>query len=1109
MIRLHVLGSLALSRDDGTEIVSVLAQTKRVALLAYLAASPAAYHRRDVLLAMFWPEQDDARGREALNTAISFLRRELGRNAIMSRGLDEIGLNAEMCWSDVGAFRAAFDVLSFAEALALYRGDLLDGFHADNAGPFEDWLERVRAQLRFDAARAARAAAEERERSQHHTTAISCARRALELSDDDERVLRQLLELLDRLGDRTGALVAYEAFERRLAEEFSAEPSAETRALIGRIRARQAIAASESQASNGGSSAKSTPWVIEREIGRGGMATVYLARDTAHDRPVALKMMRPELLSSGAERFLREIRITARLAHPRILPLIDSGVREGAPYLVTPYIEGESLRERLRRVGTVSTREALDLATQIAEALDYAHRSGVIHCDIKPENILLADEQVVVADFGVARAVGADAGMREVVGSHGYMSPEQLDPNGVLDARSDLYSLGCVVTEAICGAVPRDALHADEMLANRGAPERFRRLVGDCLAREKERRPPSAALLLDRLRLIIREMDAERTRPNATRHTQTGRRATRWKTMRRLAAAGGISGIAVLASVLWPSRRAPSASGPSTRRQVTHSGLAIDPALSPDGQTLAFVEGQICGNGNFSCGRSLVVQDLGGGQTSLLARGTLINHPKWNPAGGAVLFQDTRVVGAADTTPGEYLVSWLGGTPQRVGPGTAASFSTRGDTVVLASVPNDTARLRFLRTADLEVLDSATVPSIHGPYTVSDLDWSPDGRWLVLLVYRGQRERRLFLVSRRGGMVTDSTTVPGRQLVRWVRGGDAVLLLLQGGATDDRVFRRGVDRRTGHFTSDTATLVEIPGGGPTFDVSRDGKTLVFASEASTPTELTAIERVGDRVTSRSLKSFTGSSNSPVLSPDGRTIAWSHSDPRGANLYLIPFDSGAERRLTNGQYFDSPVWLRDQRLVLKNGLGGPNQLVVVNPSDAQPRPFGPAQYTSGNPWYLQWLDDSLYALEQMNPHRLLILDSGGSTRDSLAVPDSLGQLLTVTPDRQQIWFLQLKRGRVYSLDRRTKLVKVAFDPPRNSLPLGWADDGYVLVMRPKGTASSPTLSRVNSDGTFRQIAILPTGCGGVSMSRDGTRLVCMKRDAKRSDIWLQRGLDLGR
>jgi len=328
------------------------------------------------------------------------------------------------------------------------------------------------------------------------------------------------------------------------------------------------------------------------------MATVYLARDTAHDRPVALKMMRPDLLSSGAARFLREIRITARLAHPRILPLIDSGVREGAPYLVTPYIDGESLRDQLGRVGTISTRQALDLATQIAEALDYAHRSGVIHCDIKPENILLADGQVVVADFGVARAVGAHPGTTEVVGSPGYMSPEQLDRNGVLDARTDLYSLGCVVTEAICGTVPRDALHADEMLANRGAPERFRLLVGDCLARDKERRPRSAALLLDRLRPVIREMDAELTPPNANAHALSGRRATRWKTIPRFAVAGGVLGIAVLAT-LWPSRRSPSASAPPTRLQVTHTGMASGPALSPDGQTIAFVEGEICRNVTF------------------------------------------------------------------------------------------------------------------------------------------------------------------------------------------------------------------------------------------------------------------------------------------------------------------------------------------------------------------------------------------------------------------------------------------------------------------------------------------------------------------------------
>lgn len=314
MIRLRVLGSLEL-RDDRRELLTVLAQPKRFALLAYLAAgSPTRFHRRDRLLALFWPELEGGRARDALNAAVSFLRRELGRDVLAKRGGDEIGLDTAACWSDVSAFHAALDAGRYDEALALYRGDLLDGFFTDGAAPFHEWLERKRAQLRADAARAARALADQREREENFTTAVSCARRAVELSDSDERVLRHLLEMLERLGDRAGALLAYEAFERRLASELETEPSAETRALIARIRSRPSIGAAMELAPVRASEPSSSGlrgWRVERELGRGGMATVYLARDAAHGRHVALKIMRPELvLSAGIERFLHEIEIS-------------------------------------------------------------------------------------------------------------------------------------------------------------------------------------------------------------------------------------------------------------------------------------------------------------------------------------------------------------------------------------------------------------------------------------------------------------------------------------------------------------------------------------------------------------------------------------------------------------------------------------------------------------------------------------------------------------------------------------------------------------------------------------------------------------------------------
>jgi serine/threonine-protein kinase len=175
---------------------------------------------------------------------------------------------------------------------------------------------------------------------------------------------------------------------------------------------------------------------IERELGRGGMATVYLARDLKHDRLVAVKLLRPELATgSGPERFLREIRLTAGLQHPHILPLLDSGtLGDGpggqCPYYVMPYVEGESLRQRLDREQQLPLEDALRIARSVASALGYAHARGVVHRDIKPENILLSGDQALVTDFGIARAVSMACGDRLtetglVIGTPQYMSPEQ------------------------------------------------------------------------------------------------------------------------------------------------------------------------------------------------------------------------------------------------------------------------------------------------------------------------------------------------------------------------------------------------------------------------------------------------------------------------------------------------------------------------------------------------------------------------------------------------------------------------------------------------------------------------------------------------------------
>jgi tetratricopeptide (TPR) repeat protein len=210
---------------------------------------------------------------------------------------------------------------------------------------------------------------------------------------------------------------------------------------------------------------------IERELGRGGMATVYLARDVKHDRPVALKVMRPEFAAIlGSERFLREIQVAARLRHPNILALYDSADADGTLFYIMPYVEGESLRDRLAREGPLPLADALRIADDVAQALSYAHAHDVVHRDIKPENILLDGDRAVVADFGIARAVTQAGGNRltqtgMAVGTPVYMSPEQSGAESRIDGRSDIYSLGCVVYEMVAGHPPFTGATAQEVRA--------------------------------------------------------------------------------------------------------------------------------------------------------------------------------------------------------------------------------------------------------------------------------------------------------------------------------------------------------------------------------------------------------------------------------------------------------------------------------------------------------------------------------------------------------------------------------------------------------------------------------------------------------------------
>lgn len=241
MIRLRALGSLDLIDSDGCELHAILVQPKRLALLVYLAtACSLRFRRRDAVVALFWPELDLAHARGALRQAMRFLRAQLGPDVLINRGEEEIGVNPDALRCDITEFDLACDAADWRGATELYRGDLLSGvFVADVSSEFEQWLEGERVSLRTRAARAAWSGVDEAEQRGDLAAAAPWARRAVELSPDDESGIRRLIRILDRRGDRAGALRSYQDFRRRLAAEYGVLPSPETEGLVAKIRARE------------------------------------------------------------------------------------------------------------------------------------------------------------------------------------------------------------------------------------------------------------------------------------------------------------------------------------------------------------------------------------------------------------------------------------------------------------------------------------------------------------------------------------------------------------------------------------------------------------------------------------------------------------------------------------------------------------------------------------------------------------------------------------------------------------------------------------------------------------------------------------------------------
>jgi serine/threonine protein kinase/Tol biopolymer transport system component len=640
---------------------------------------------------------------------------------------------------------------------------------------------------------------------------------------------------------------------------------------------------------------------IERELGQGGMATVYLAHDLRHDRDVAIKVLHPDLGAAlGPERFLSEIRTTARLQHPHILPLLDSGAADGLLYYVMPLVTGETLRTRLERERQLPIDDAVRIAREVADALGHAHGLGVIHRDIKPENILLQGGHALVADFGIALAVQTAAGQRMTqtglsLGTPQYMSPEQAMGERAIDARSDIYALGAVTYEMLAGDPPFtgssvQAIVAKVMTEKPSPIHTVRDTVPEHV--ESAVLTALAKLPADRFATAAEFAAGLSTGSGTTGRTIAPRRVTPGKASRYAWPAFACVALAVAAwgwlrpptesSVVVPSRleiSAPNVGGVST-------GLQRQIAISPDGSTLLYaasVDGQIV-----TMRRDLASEE----SVPVPGAPDLIAGFTFSPDG-------REFAGSVFSTRTSYRFPIEGGNgralPREVQLTSEILWGSDG-TLWIDNLSDNGNILRVTATNEITRPLGDSLPNMVPSVML------PDGRHLLAL-------RRPFGGSAGPVVVVDLETGGTTPLL----GVDVVQLRYTSGylvyaETNGALSVVAFDPATREVSGTSLTIatgISLTGAGSAqFDVSRTG-TVAYIPEA--PRSLYYVERNGGaRAATPDLRNF----HAPQFSPDGRRISVDFTTADGRDVWLLDRTTVVLSRLTLARDGHDATWAPD-------------------------------------------------------------------------------------------------------------------------------------------------------------------------------------------------------
>jgi serine/threonine-protein kinase len=659
---------------------------------------------------------------------------------------------------------------------------------------------------------------------------------------------------------------------------------------------------------------------IEREIGRGGMATVYVANDLKHDRRVAVKVLHGDLGAVvGADRFLSEIRVTANLHHPNLLPLFDSGEAAGLLYYVMPYVDGESLRTRLDRERQLPIESALRIAVGIGDALEYAHARGIVHRDLKPENILLQAGKPIVADFGIALAVSNAGGARVTqtgisLGTPQYMSPEQATGDRIIDARSDIFSLGAITYEMLVGEPPHTGSTSQAIMA-RLMTERPR-AVRESRASVPEHVDDAVAVALEKLpadRFASAKEFADALEGRGS-PLPTGRRTRALRSSSRSATpwiAASVLGVAALAAGAWgwrathaaPPRPLPFVVEPPPGLTMGSVNQGLQVALSPDGQTLAYA----------AAGRLFVRRF---GQLDDIA------FPKTNPRGSEFHF-------SAD---GTWLLYTDGG-PNKIRTGA----SNTGDEPFKVTPPTSRLQIAGTNASELFYLQFDAlwrVPLAGGTPrrfakmdTTQDDDWCrptmlPDGKTIAFRVTprgahpcTGTSNCRLGLISIDDGPQAVRTVVDSLDVQSVIGYLDGALIFSRNSEGVRRLMAVKFDIGRRKLLGEPVSLgvdnvMMLDNGTAHAAVSETGTLAYLKAPAVTST----LETFDEHGVATQLLPGSRVYGQAVIAPDGKRIAVSISEKGQYDIYVYDPASTALTPLTRAGGF-SPSWTRDGKRIV--------------------------------------------------------------------------------------------------------------------------------------------------------------------------------------------------